>query len=117
MSTRGSLFEQAFEEFKVTRQVGTGNGAMYVAAVEYGGRIPGGFIRDELGYDGPVGTRLYVMVPQERIDRRHQEVARAVVNAPDAPAKASKKPRETRHSRRAKLEQLEARALARQYAA
>ena len=119
MTTRG-LFEQAFEEFKVTRQVSTGNGGAYVAYVEFHGRVPGAFIRDELGYDGPIGTRLYQLPSQEVLDSRHQrlmrEEAARVVEAPDVTVKPKKPTRETRASRRAKLEQLEARALANRYA-
>jgi len=118
MTTRG-LFEQAFEEFKVTRQVSTGNGGAYVAYVEFHGRVPGAFIRDELGYDGPIGTRLYQMPTQAALDVRHQRLMREEearnIEAPDVVVSAKKQVRETRASRRAKLEQLEARALANRY--
>lgn len=119
MTTRG-LFEQAFEEFKVTRQVSTGNGGAYVAYVEFHGRVPGAFVRDELGYDGPIGTRLYQMPSQEALDGRHQrmmrEEAARLIAAPDVTVEKKNPNRETRASRRAKLEQLEARALANRYA-
>ena len=119
MTTRG-LFEHAFEEFKVTRQVSTGNGGAYVAYVEFHGRVPGAFIRDELGYDGPIGTRLYQMPSQDALDGRHRrlmrEEAERKIAAPDVTIKKKKKKtRETRASRRAKLEQLEVRALLNRY--
>lgn len=119
MSTRGSLFEQAFEEYKVTRQVSTGNGGLYVSMVEVGGRVPGGFIRDELGYDGPCGFRLHHMIDQAQLDKRHQLAALNAdhyVDAPDIAPQPAKAPRETPASRRAKLDQLAVRALAMQVA-
>lgn len=113
MTTRGTLFERAFEEYKVTRQVSTGNGGLYVSTVEFGGRVPGGFIRNELGYDGPCGSRLHAMVHQDWLDERHKEAAKAesqYVAAPDISPRPAKAPRETRQSRRAKLDQLALRA-------
>lgn len=114
-----TLFEQAHEEFKVTRQVSTGNGSLYCGQTGVRGEnVPGWFVRDELGYDGPVGYRLYEMIPQERLEERHREAASAEdVPPPQVATGAKARRRETKHSRRAKLEQLEARALAMRYAA
>jgi hypothetical protein len=106
MSTGKRLADVAFEEYKVTRQISTGNGDLYCAQW----RTPGWFIREELGYDGPVGLRLYTMIPQERLEERHR--AAMVVPPPKRLSKKAKKAqaRETRYSRRLKLEQLEMRA-------
>lgn len=117
---KSELFKTAHEEFKVARQVSTGNGSLYCGQVTLSMEppVPGWFIRDELGYDGPVGIRLHAMIPQETIDERHKRDAAAeMVPAPDAMPSHRKQPRETKASRRAKLEQLEARALAMRYAA
>lgn len=116
------LFKQAHEEFKVTRQTSTGNGSLYCGQVTgpKSPDVPGWFIREELGYDGPVGVRLYKMLPQEVIEGRHRRAAQQeqkLVPAPDIHPSARKPPRETKATRRAKLEQLEARALAMRYAA
>lgn len=120
MPTRGTLFEQAFEEFRVTRQVSTGNGAMYCAMTEFPfrsgrKRIPGWFVRSELGYDGPIGSRLYEMPSQRDLDERHKaawrEEEKGIAAPTPMPKKQKKQPRETRYSRRAKLDQLEVRAM------
>ncbi|HEX4461919.1 MAG TPA: hypothetical protein VIA18_28260 [Polyangia bacterium] len=119
MLTRG-LREAAFEEFKVTRQTSTGNGALYCAQVGLSKEpsVPGWFVRDELGYDGPVGTRLYRMTPQSALEAAHREAARDEgVPAPEASPRKQKRIRETPASRRAKLHQIKARALAMRYAA
>jgi hypothetical protein len=124
-TTPQTTHEAAFEEYKVARQVSTGNGELYCSQVgrdgkrvlgsrETGGTpfdgLPGWFVRNELGFDGPVGTRLYVMVPQEELDQRHMDRAHRPPVAAPAPPPRSRK-RETKHTRRAKLEQLAARAL------
>jgi hypothetical protein len=111
-----TMFELAFEEYRVTRQISTGHGEPYCSMVGVKGEsMPAWFVRDELGYDdGPVGTRLRSMVAQETLDLRHQERARREAVPPPAQPKHKRKhKRETKASRRAKLEQLEARALMR----
>lgn len=117
VTTRGKLIKQAFEEFRVTRQVSTGNGALYCAMTEFGGRAPGWFVRQELGYDGPCGARLYAMIPQDVIEARHKQAARPRPMSKSQIKKALKAAkRENKYSRRLKLEQLEMQARAAQYA-
>lgn len=111
MHARSSLKAQAFEEFKVTRQTSTGNGELYCGMVEYGDPgIPSFFVRDELGYDGPVGVRLQRMIPQAELERMHQRQEAVSIAAPDAMLAKRKPRRETPESRRAKLQQMRLRA-------
>jgi hypothetical protein len=51
---RSELIEVAWFEYKVTRQVSTGNGEMYLAQW----RVPGVFVAKELGYGGGQGPSL-----------------------------------------------------------
>lgn len=110
MRDRSTLKSQAFEEYKVTRQTSTGNGELYCGYVTLSmeSPVPAGFVRNELGYDGPVGTRLQRMTPQAELDRMHQN--QESVAAPDALPIARKSRRETPESRRAKLQQMRLRA-------
>lgn len=118
---RDAMFDAAREEYQVTRQISTGIGPPFLDMCGVDGerpKLPDGkdFIEDELGYDGPVGFRLRDMVPQEELDRRHQErvVRESRVAAPVVSVRSRKKmKRETKGARRAKLEQLEVRALLR----
>jgi hypothetical protein len=47
MHSRNKLARLAYREFKITRQISTGNGETFLAA---GARAPGGFIMAELGF-------------------------------------------------------------------
>jgi hypothetical protein len=107
------LFQRAFDEFKVTRQTSTGNGERYCGMTGVRGEpLPSWFVRDELGYDGPVGVRLCALPPQEALDERHRDAMMVeTVPPPVVSARPQRAQRETKASRRAKLEQLEARAL------
>jgi hypothetical protein len=113
---RDVLFADALEEYQVTRQIATGIGPPFLNMCGLRGEgPPEEFIAEELGYDGPVGFRLREMVPQAELDERHQaaQVPRTVA-APSLSVKSRKKmKRETKGARRAKLEQLEIRALLR----
>jgi hypothetical protein len=113
------LFQRAFEEFKVTRQASTGNGELYCGMTGLRHEpLPGWFVRDELGYDGPVGVRLYAFTPQQTLDERHRSAMMVeTVPPPVVSARPQRAQRETKASRRAKLEQLETRALAMRWAA
>jgi hypothetical protein len=114
MHTRSSLKELAFHEYKVTRQTSTGNGELYAGHVTLKGepRVPAGFVRGELGYDGPVGIRLQVWVDDEDIKERHKLRMRAEAAGIDAPACVTPKrktgKRETKWSRLARAQNSDA---------
>lgn len=106
-----SLFEAALEEFQVTRQISTGQGQVFLPMCGLSKEGIGAFIRDELGYDGPVGDRLYEMVPQERLDARHQE-RQAPHPAPVVSIKERKKhDRMPKGSRIARMENVRVQAM------
>jgi hypothetical protein len=116
---RARFFERAFEEFKVTRQTSTGNGQLYCGMAGLRDEpLPDWFMRKELGYDGSVGVRLYALAPQQALDERHRNAMMVeTVPPPVLPGRPQRPKRETKASRRAKLEQLETRALTMRWAA